>query len=121
MMTVSGGTVKVGRITSDQATKSRQIITKGNVRRSSSSTLPMSSRRCQVDVFDSHHVNRILDAGANMLGVEVRVTIPNDLRKGKAVTDEFQHVPNGDACTGDAGFPEMDVRVDADSLSHVSS
>src|SRR5438876_7817259 len=83
--------------------------------------LKISWRRRQVDVFDSHDVNCILDAGPDVLRIEVRVIIANDFRKAKPFTHQFQHALHRNSSARNTRFSEMDLRVDGDSLFHVSS
>ena len=59
-----------------------------------------------MDVFHGHHVNRVLNAGSNILRLKIRVIVLNDLREGKPFTDEFQHALYGIRVPDTQGFPK---------------
>jgi hypothetical protein len=61
----------------------------------------------EADVFTGHHVNRILDARANVFLLQIGVVIPNDLGKGDALADQLQDAVHGNPCPSHAGLPKM--------------
>ncbi len=72
----------------------------------------------KVDVFSRQHIHGVLDAGAQVGWFKVGIVIAGDLVKPESLADQFQHAPNGDARTRYAGFFEMNLRVDGDSILH---
>jgi len=75
----------------------------------------------EVDIFSSQHVHRILDASAKIIGLEIGIIIAGNLIKAKPLPDQFQHALDSDARACDAGFSEMNFRVDGNSISNERS
>ena len=75
----------------------------------------------EVNIFRCQHIHRILDASAEIIGLEVGIIIAGNLIKAKPLPDQFQHALNSDARACDAGFSEMDFRDDSNSILHERS
>jgi hypothetical protein len=75
----------------------------------------------EVNILGSQHIHCILDASAEIIGLEVGIIIAGNLIKAKPLPDQFQHALDSDARTRDAGFSEMNFRVDGNSISHEGS
>src|SRR5262245_21311781 len=80
-----------------------------------------SWRRRQVDIFGGYHVNRVLDAGANVLRLKVRVIVAQDVRKAQPFAHQLQNILYRNASARDAGLAEMSQRIDGDAGFHGSS
>lgn len=72
-----------------------------------------------MNVFSGHERDGVLDTGADILNRDIGVVISNDLVKSQSLIEQFKDALHGDACASDAGFAEMDLGVDDDSVDHV--
>ncbi len=81
---------------------------------------PEETLRCRyVDVFHCDDINGNLNARANVRDSEVRVIIVDDGIKAESFAYQFQNALHRNPGTGNAGFSEMNVRIDGYSFLHL--
>jgi hypothetical protein len=71
-----------------------------------------------MDIFGNDDVHRIPNASPDILNLEVRIVIPNDVVKGETFPYQFQDIQDWDAGSSHTRFPEMDVWINGNSFLH---
>ena len=79
---------------------SAALAVRGNVRAN-------RGLRREVNVFEGHEVNGVLDAGLNVRDCQIRIIIPDNVGETRAFADQLEHVLHRNARAGEAGFFKM--------------
>src|SRR5215813_33711 len=73
-----------------------------------------------MDVLGCHDRHGILDAGTNILNVEIRVIIPDDLCKRQSLAYQLQNIEHWNSGASHTRLAKMNMRIDSNSCLHVS-
>ena len=71
-----------------------------------------------MNVFSGKHVDCVLDAGANVLLIEVGIVILTDPAKGNSFAHQFQDALHWNPGARETRLAKMNIRVDGNSLVH---
>jgi hypothetical protein len=74
-----------------------------------------------IDVLKSCKVRGILHTSLNILGLESKVIVFNDLGKMETFSYQLQHVLHRNSGSRNTGFPKVDFWVYLDSAWHTAS
>jgi len=72
-----------------------------------------------MNIFRCHERDCILNAGADVIDAEVGVVVANDPLERNSVQHELENVLDGDACSRDVRFAEMNLGIYGDSVNHI--
>jgi len=71
-----------------------------------------------MNIFQRYDFNGVLQTGLDIFDRQIRIVVPDDIRKGDAILHQLQHGLNRDARTGHTGFSEMNIWLDSDPFMH---
>jgi hypothetical protein len=80
----------------------------------------MLSSAGKVDVLGGKDVHCVLNASAHVVGLQVGIVIARDLVETNSFPDQFQNALHRNARTRNAGFSEVNLWIDGDSILHDS-